>query len=165
MKDLLRVFKYIKPYGKYAALNVLFNILFILFSFLNLTLLIPTINVLFKISKPITIRPDFSLNSQAILDNLNYFVVKLTAEHDTFYVLIFVALLFILFSFLNNFFRYLGMYFLAPIRNGIVRDLRNDIYIKLLILPISFYSNQKKGDLMSRITSDVNEIEWSVVST
>jgi len=165
MKDLLRVFKYIKPYGKYAALNVLFNILFILFSFLNLTLLIPTINVLFKISKPITIRPDFSLNSQAILDNLNYFVVKLTAEHDTFYVLIIVALMFILFSFLNNLFRYLGMYFLAPIRNGIVRDLRNDIYIKLLILPISFYSNQKKGDLMSRITSDVNEIEWSVVST
>ena len=165
MKDLLRVFKYIKPYGKYVALNVLFNILFILFNFLNLTLLIPTINVLFKISKPITIRPEFSLNSRAILDNLNYFVGKLTVEHDTFYVLIIVALLFILFSFLNNFFRYLGMYFLAPIRNGMVRDLRNDIYNKLLTLPISFYSDQKKGDLMSRITSDINEIEWSVVST
>ncbi len=165
MKDLLRVFKYIKPYGKYAALNVLFNILFILFSFLNLALLIPTINVLFKISKPIAIRPELALNSQSILDNLNYFVGKLTAEHDTFYVLIIVAILFVLFSFLNNLFRYLGMYFLAPIRNGMVRDLRNDIYNKLLILPMSFYSNQKKGDIMSRITSDINEIEWSVVST
>ena len=165
MKDLLRVFKYIKPYGKYAALNVLFNILFILFSFLNLALLIPTINVLFKISKPIAIRPELALNSQSILDNLNYFVGKLTAEHDTFYVLIIVAILFVLFSFLNNLFRYLGMYFLAPIRNGMVRDLRNDIYNKLLILPMSFYSNQKKGDIMSRITSDINEIEWSIVST
>ncbi|NVN95450.1 MAG: ABC transporter ATP-binding protein [Bacteroidetes bacterium] len=165
MKDLLRVFNYIKPYRKYAVLNVLFNILFILFSSFNLALLIPTINVLFKISKPITFRPEFSLNSQAIIDNINYFVGKLTTEHDTFYVLIIVALLFILFSFLNNFFRYLGMYFLAPIRNCMVRDLRNDIYNKLLILPISFYSGQKKGDLMSRITSDINEIEWSVVST
>jgi subfamily B ATP-binding cassette protein MsbA len=57
------------------------------------------------------------------------------------------------------------MYFLAPIRNGMVKDLRNDMYNKLLILPISFYANQKKGDLMSRTTSDINEIEWSVVST
>ncbi|MFZ4401770.1 MAG: ABC transporter ATP-binding protein [Bacteroidales bacterium] len=165
MKDLLRVFKYIRPYGKYAVLNILFNILFILFSFLNFTLLIPTLNVFFEITKPITHPPALSLNSQSILDNLNYLIGDLTKAYNKFYVLIFISLLFVAFSFLNNLFRYLGMYFLAPIRNGMVRDLRNDIFNKLLILPISFYSDQKKGDLMSRMTSDINEIEWSVVST
>ena len=165
MKDLIRVFKYVKPYGKYAALNVLFNILFILFSFLNYTLLMPTLSIIFGKDKAIAVRPDLSLNSQSILDNLNYFVGKLTESQGIFSVLIIVAVLFIVFSFLNNLFKYLGMYFLAPIRNGMVRDLRNDIYNKLLVLPISFYSDQKKGDLMSRMTSDINEIEWSVVST
>jgi len=165
MKDLIRVFKYIKPYGKYASLNILFNILFILFSFLNLALLVPTLNIIFGKAKPIALRPDLSLNSQSILDNLNYFIGKLTETQGVFSVLIIVAVLFIIFSFLNNLFKYLGMYFLAPIRNGMVRDLRDDIYNKLLILPISYYSNQKKGDLMSRMTSDINEIEWSVVST
>jgi ATP-binding cassette, subfamily B, bacterial MsbA len=165
MNQLLRIFKYIKPYKKYALLNVLFNILFILFSFLNLTLLLPTLNVLFGLSRPVTHPPELSFNSQAILDNFNYYIGKLSHDHGSYYVLIIVALLFILFSFLNNFFKYMGMYFLAPIRNGMVKDLRNDIYNKLLILPISFYADQKKGDLMSRTTADINEIEWSVVST
>ncbi|MCX6232675.1 MAG: ABC transporter ATP-binding protein [Bacteroidetes bacterium] len=165
MKDLLRVFKYIKPYKSYALLNIMFNILFILFSFLNISLLLPTLNVLFGLSKPVSHQSKLSLNSQSILDNFNYYIGKLTHDYGAFYVLIVVALLFILFSFLNNLFKYLGMYFLAPIRNGMVKDLRNDMYNKLLILPISFYADQKKGDLMSRTTSDINEIEWSVVST
>ncbi len=165
MKDLIRVFKYIKPYGKYAALNVMFNIMFILFSFLNLTLLLPILNIIFGKAVPIANRPDLYLNSRSILDNLNYFVGKLNENQGTFNTLLIVAVMIIFFSFLNNLFKYLGMYFLAPIRNGMVRDLRNDIYNKLITLPLSFYSSRKKGDLMSRMTSDLNEIEWSVVST
>ena len=66
--------------------------------------------------------------------------------------------------FLRNLFRYLAMYFLAPIRNGVVRDIRNDMYLKILILPLSYYSEQKKGDIISRMTSDVQEIEYSIMN-
>jgi subfamily B ATP-binding cassette protein MsbA len=165
VKDLLRIFKYIKPYWVYAILNIVSNILYILFSFFNLTLFIPFVNILFGNVKPITEKPEFSLNTENLFNYLSYIIDKMIAENGKLNAMLFVSILFVLFSILNNLFKYLGMYFLAPIRNGMIKDLRNDIYNRILILPLSFYSTQKKGDLMSRLTSDINEIEWSIVST
>jgi subfamily B ATP-binding cassette protein MsbA len=165
VKDLLRIFKYIKPYWAYAILNIVSNILYILFSFFNLTLFIPFVNILFGNAKPIAVKPELSLNTENLLNYLSYFIDKMIAENGKLNAMLLVSILFVLFSILNNFFKYSGMYFLAPIRNGMIKDLRNDIYNRILILPLSFYSTQKKGDLMSRLTSDINEIEWSIVST
>lgn len=166
MKDLLRIFKYIQPYWGYACLNILFNILYILFSFFNLALFIPFINILFNNVKPTNINPPpLSFDSQSIIANFNYFLAEIIEDRGKFHALLFISVFFVVFSFLNNLFKYLGMYFLAPIRNGIVKDLRNDVFKRLLILPLSFYSEKKKGDIITRMSSDINEIEWSVVSS
>lgn len=165
MKDLLRIFRYIKPYWIYAILNIISNILYILFSFLNLSLFIPFVKILFGNTKAVTVKPALSLNPGQIFDYLNYIINKMIEQDGKLYAMIFVSILFVVFSIINNFFKYLGMYYLAPLRNGMIKDLRNDMYNKILILPLSFYSFQKKGDLMSRLTSDINEIEWSIVSS
>ncbi len=164
MKDLLRVFKYITSYWGYAGLNILCNLFYICFSFFSLTLVIPFLSILFGLVKPITVAPVLSFNTTSIINYFYYTVGVFMKVRGPIYALIFVSVLFVVFSLLKNTFRYLGMFFLAPIRNGIIRDLRNDIYHRLLILPLSYYSEQRKGDIMSRITSDLNEIEWSVVS-
>lgn len=165
MKELIRIFAYIKSYWTYAFLNIASNLLFILFSFFNIAVFLPFVNILFGNDKPVTIKPEFKLSTEQLFTYLNYIVNQIIEEHGKFNAMIFVSVLFILFSVLNNFFKYLGLYFLAPLRNGMIKDLRNNIYNRILILPLSFYSTQKKGDLMSRLTSDINEIEWSIVST
>jgi len=166
VKDLFRIFKYIKPYWGYACLNVLFNILYILFSFFNLALFIPFVNILFRNVKSSTIEPPpLSFDSQSIIANFNYYLSKIVEDRSPFHALLFISIFFIVFSFLNNLFKYLGMYFLAPIRNGMVKDLRNDVFKRLLILPLSYYSDKKKGDIITRMSSDINEVEWSVVSS
>ena len=76
-----------------------------------------------------------------------------------------VGILIIVLYFLKNFFRYMAMYFLAVVRNGVVKDLRNDLYHKILILPLSYFTEQRKGDIMARMTNDVQEIEWSIMSS
>ena len=79
--------------------------------------------------------------------------------------LTYICVLIIILFFLKNLFRYLAMYFISPIRNGVVGDLRNKMYNKVLFLPLTYFSEEKKGDLMSRMTSDVQEIEWSIMQS
>lgn len=165
MKDLLRIFRYIKPYWAYALLNITFNILYILFSFFNLTLFIPFVNILFGNAESVTVKPEFALNAGQLFKYLSYIINQIIETNGKLNAMFFVSGFFILFSVLNNFFKYMGLYYLAPLRNGMIKDLRNDIYNRILILPLAFYANQRKGDLMSRQTTDINEIEWSIVST
>jgi subfamily B ATP-binding cassette protein MsbA len=109
--------------------------------------------------------PQFSFDKDVIIDMISY---KLTFYKETsgvFVCLLYISGAYIVFTFLASLFRYLGMYFLAPIRNGVIQDLRNDIYKKITILPLSFFSIQKKGDIISRMTSDLADIEWSVLSS
>ncbi|MBK7667371.1 MAG: hypothetical protein IPJ32_08525 [Sphingobacteriaceae bacterium] len=81
------------------------------------------------------------------------------------YAIILICTSVFILTFFKNFSRYMAMYFLAPIRNGVVRDLRNKLFKKTLDLPLSYYSNERKGDLMSRMTTDVQEVEWSIMQT
>ena len=164
MSNLFRIFKYINKYWNYAILNLVCNLFYIFFSFFNLTLLIPFINILFIKNQQFINKPQFALNTKYLLNYLNYLLGNIIDEYGKINAMIFIAILFILFSFINNFFKYMAMYFLAPIRNGIINDLRNDLYMKLLILPLSFYNLKKKGDIISRLSSDINEVEWSIVS-
>jgi len=80
-------------------------------------------------------------------------------------MLIFIGVVIIVLYFLKNLFRYLAMYFLAVVRNGVVKDLRNDLYLKILILPLSFFTEKRKGDIIARMTTDVQEVEWSIMSS
>jgi subfamily B ATP-binding cassette protein MsbA len=99
------------------------------------------------------------------MENINYFLATDIQAHDSLHVLVGICLFIIITIFLKNLFRYLGMFFIAPIRNGVVKDMRNNIFKKILVLPLSYYSDERKGDIMSRMTADVREIEWSVLSS
>lgn len=164
MRKYLRILAYIKPFTGAALLNVLFNLLVILFSLVSFVMLIPFLNLLFGIEKLVEAPPEFSFSPDVMLDYLNYQISKLIIDRGEVEALIFICFFLLTTFFLRNLFRFLAMFFLAKVRIGALRDIRNDLYDKLLILPLSFYSSQKKGDIIARITTDVQEIEYSIMN-
>lgn len=125
----------------------------------------PFLLVLFEKVKIVVKEPAFSWNIEKLKDYFFFQMNHIMGSGGKFQALVFVAIVFITFSLLSNLFRYLGMFFMSPLRNGVVRDIRGEVYQKLLILPLSFYSKVKTGDIMSRVSSDVQEVEWSIMST
>lgn len=153
---LSRTGKY-KPY-LFAA--IICNILMAVFTIISIPLIIPFFQVLFdKI-------PDVSMVQEGgnMVDAFKSKFVELINLKGKQYALLFVCLTIVAVFFLKNIFRYLAMFFMAPIRNGIVRDIRSDLYNHYLDLPLSFHSDERKGDLISRITSDVQEMEYSILN-
>jgi subfamily B ATP-binding cassette protein MsbA len=166
MKKLFKVLRYVKNYTGYAALNVVFNILAVLFSLASFAVFIPVLNMLFgKQTIPEKASELNLLNFDSVEENFNYYVGKLILEYGEMKSLLFIASIILGMYFLKNLFRYLAMFFIAPIRNGVVKDLRNEMFLKILILPLSYYSEKKKGDIISRMTADVLEVEWSILSS
>lgn len=166
MKSLLNVLRYVIPYLRYALLNVCFNILAVIFSLASLTLFIPVLNILFKTEEAPQQIADFSwMNFGSVKDRFYYEIGQMVETRGEMDVLLYISVTIVILFFLKNLFRYLAMFFLAPIRNGVVKDIRNKLYHKTLILPLSYFSEQKKGDIIARMTSDVQEIEWSIMSS
>jgi len=166
VKNLFRVLKFVTPYWGKALLNILFNILSVLFSLASFALFIPILQILFKTTEVPEDVQNFSwANFDSIKDKFYFEIGKMIGEYGEMKVLFYVAIIIVTLYFLRNLFRYLAMFYLAPIRNGVVKDIRNKLYLKVLILPLSYYSEQKKGDIIARMTSDVQEIEWSIMSS
>lgn len=166
MKKLLSIFAYVKPYWFYALLNIVFNLLSVIFSLASFAVFIPILNMLFKQQEvPEKAMALDMTNFETIQNNFNFYAGQMIKQHGEHYALLYIALIILLFYFLKNLFRYLAIFCLAPVRNGVVRDLRNHMYRKVLTLPISYFSEKRKGDIISRMTSDVLEIEWSIMSS
>ncbi len=164
MKKFLRILAYIKPYWVYALLNVVSNVMVIVFSLVSFVMLIPFLNLLFGKEELVLTRPDIHLNAESLINYLNYIISKIIIENGKIDALLFICL-FLLFSFFfRNLFRFLAMFFLAKVRVNAVRDIRNEIYHKILILPLAYYHQRKKGDIMSRITTDVQEVDVSIMN-
>lgn len=163
MKQFKRLLHYLIPYKKNIVLIFLFNLCYAVFSVFSLSMVAPFLSVLFGDAAGVTVRPEFSLSVRGILDTFYYYMGQIITDYGQFYALIFIAITMIISTFFSNFFRYMGQYMNAPIRAGLDKDIRKDIYHRLLILPLSFYNKQKKGDILSRIGADVQEVEWSVV--
>lgn len=165
MKSFAKVLRYIKPYKLFAILSVLSNILSVIFHLLSLLVLIPFLQLLFGKTEPVTEAPDFSWTAGYVSDTISFQMAPHIEANGLmgalYYLCIAVAVLF----FAKNLFRYLAKFFLAYIRSGVVRDIRSDVYGKILVLPLSFYSEEKKGDIISRITGDVQEVEWSIMNS
>lgn len=155
----------LKPYKWYALLNILFNITGIIFSLFSLALIIPFLGVLFHTQPLVMVRPEFHLSIDALSGNLYYFFSYIIVNYGEKTTLLVISGLVIISFFMKTVCIFLANYFMAPIRNGILRDLRNDIYTKILHLPISYFTDARKGDIMSRFSSDVLEIEWSIMSS
>lgn len=164
MKKFYRVLSYIKPYWGYAGLNILFNIFTVVFSLFSFALLIPFLNLLFGLNDLVTVRPAFTFSKAAILGNMNYFISNVIIHHGKIQALVYICLVILAAFFLRNIARYFAMYFMANVRIGAIKGIRNEIYRKLLILPLSFYSRNKKGDIIARLTTDVQEVEFSIMN-
>ncbi len=166
MNYFKRIFRYAKPFKKYIFLNIFFNALYALFSALSFLSLMPMLEVLFGENNKTYSKPEF--NDIYSLGNnlegwLNYQVSNYAGQ-DPQKALIFVISAIIILFFLKNFFNYLAMFFITFLRNGILTKLREDVYKKIIGMPISYFTNKKKGDVISRITADVLEIQHSFLS-
>lgn len=165
MKNFFRILAYVKPYKGYATLNVLFNVLSVLFSLVSLTMVIPFLGLLFGTQPLVKEVPTAKMSPSVLIDYFYYYLSKIIIEQGKLDALIFICILVAALFFLKNLFRYLAMYYMAPIRSGVVRDLRNALYRKVNSLPISYFSEERKGDVMARMSSDVQEIEWAVLTS
>ena len=168
MSYFKKVLQFAKPYKRYAILNIICNIFYALFSTLSFLAFIPMLQVLFQEEDPILEKPVWDGNLAGMKsfagDYANFFLNQRVEEHGQISALISICILVIILFFLKNFFNYMAMFFIASLRNGMLKDIRNKIYEKITELPISFFSEKKKGDVISRITSDVQEIQSSFLS-
>jgi len=155
-----RLLARIKKYRKYFVLSIGSNIMLSIFTVFSIPLLIPFFQMLFESTPPVTSPPE----SGDINLWINYYLSDIVVQFGREHALIVVCLVMIGVFFLKNVFRYLALYFMAPLRNGIIYDIRKELFDKYLELPLSFYSNEKKGTLLSSMTTDVQEIEWSILN-
>jgi subfamily B ATP-binding cassette protein MsbA len=159
MGNIRRLFHYLTDYKGSIALYFLCSLMAVVFSLFSMGSLGPVLQVLFLGKE----RPKLDVNPN-LIDRLNDFVFELIAKNGAVNALGFICVAIVIFILLKNLFLYLSIYILAPLRNAILRRLRNELFVKILSLPISYFTDERKGDLMSKMTNDINEVEVSVIS-
>jgi subfamily B ATP-binding cassette protein MsbA len=172
MKDFFQLLKlYIPPYRKYLYLNFLYNFLSALFGIFSLISMIPLLKILFGLAQKVYGHIDlrsatsFSELGNAIKHNVYSFITHLSETHGPSTALIYIGVFLILMVFLKVGFTYLASYSIVTLRTGVIRDIRDRIYNKTVSLPIGFFTEEKKGDILARITGDVQEVEASIMSS
>lgn len=163
-----KILSFAKPYLQYAWLNILFNILYAIFNVLSVLGFIPVLGILFGQEEKVTKKPIYSGISsiyEYVQGSLNYQVTQMIESGGIDRALLFICILSFSLFFFKNLFRYLASYVLTFLRNGVVKDLRDKLYRKILELPIAYFSEKKKGDTIARMTSDVQEVEVSFLTS
>ncbi|MEH6679369.1 MAG: ABC transporter ATP-binding protein [Sediminicola sp.] len=166
MEYFKKILWFARPYKKYGYLNIFFNLLYALFSALSFAALIPMLDVLFTPEKKVLVQPvykGFGGIKDYLQEYLNYRITAYSGDDEMKGLVLVIGLVLVLFL-LKNFFNYLAMYYITFLRNGVLKDIRNSMYRKIVDLPISYYSEKRKGDVIARITSDVLEIQHSFLS-
>ncbi|WP_299438822.1 ABC transporter ATP-binding protein [uncultured Aquimarina sp.] len=168
MNYFKQILRFAKPYKSFGILNIICNIFYALFSALSFIALIPMLKVLFNKDKN-TIYPEpiwngISSSKDYLMDSLNCFISENVASRGELYVLTYMIIAIIAIFMLKNIFNYLAMYFITFLRNGVLRDIRDELYEKTISLPLSFFSEKRKGDTIARISTDVLEIQHSFLS-
>jgi len=166
MNHFKKVIKFAIPYKRFGFLSIICNIFYALFSTLSFLALIPVIEILFDKTQRVTELPVWNgwLDIQNYATGYFYYNVSERVAKDEIEALIYICIMVVILFFLKNLFGYFANFFLTFLRNGVMKDLRNAIYDKLIELPISYFSEKRKGDTISRITADVNEVERSFLS-
>lgn len=163
MRNLRRVLRFVLPYKWRAVANVLFNFLSAFFSLFSLSFMIPFLGVLFSTVPKVYERPELSLSVDAMSDLLYYHITVVMDNYGKEVALLYVVSFVLGASLLKNLFSYIALWHLSPLSTGVVRDLRNALHKKILSLPLGYYTEERKGDIISRMSNDVNEVEYSVV--
>ena len=170
MKEFLNILRrFVPPYKKYLALSIVFNILSALLNIFSFAALIPILQILFQTSDAEAATSymawDWGNVQEVLMNNMNYYVNGLIADYGQTTTLLFIGLFLATTTFLKT-----GAYFLSaatiiPIRTGVVRDIRNQLYQKITSLPLGFFSEERKGDIIARMSGDVQEVEGSIMSS
>jgi len=164
MKAMHRLLKLIFPFKGLALLNMIFNLIQIVAGLFSLALIMPLLDFMFNNNKEIiekSMKPNgFNAYYQGFLNWMTELV-----QNDRETALFYICLALVVATILKNIARYLALYFLVILRNKVIQNIRESIFNKILRLPISYFSNEKKGDLMSRMSNDVKEVEWSLMAS
>ncbi|MCA0933811.1 ABC transporter ATP-binding protein/permease [Lutimonas saemankumensis] len=168
MNYFKKILRFAKPYLRYAWLNVFFNILYAIFNVLSVLAFIPVLGILFGREEKVTVKPEFKGLTgiyDYVQDSLNFYVSNMMETGGLEQALLFICLISFSMFFFKNLFRYLALFVLSFLRTGVVKDLRDALYKKIVSLPLSYFSEKKKGDTMARMSNDVQEIEVSFLNT
>lgn len=163
MKGFGKILRYMIPYWGKGVSSVGLSFLATIFSLFSFTMVIPFLGILFD-NQPMVESPvEFALNTEAITTNFYYFLSQIIITQGVNTALLTVSILVVIFAFFKTLLQYSSNYVMAPLRNGVVRDIRNKLNTRILELQLSYFTEERKGDLMARMTSDVQEVESSVV--
>jgi subfamily B ATP-binding cassette protein MsbA len=165
MRRFISLLKYLVPYKWFVAQNIIYNILGAFFALFSFAMVIPFLRVLFNNQPLITETAHFELSTDYFMHMLNYYMSRIMTARGQAGALFLVSIMVVGFSLLKNGFLFAANNVLAPIRAFVVRDMRNDIYQKVLRLPLSYYTEARKGDVIARVSSDVQEVETSIMSS
>jgi len=164
MTSFRRLLGYMANYRGLVALAIVSNILTALFTVVSVPMLQPFLGLLFEQTEPVLELPAESFSQDNYDAYLGYYITNWINNFGRETALAYVTVGILLSFLLKNLFRYLALFFMAPVRNGIIRDLRNALYDHLLHLPLGYFSEERKGNLLSRITGDVQEVEHSILN-
>lgn len=176
MKDFIRILRrFVPPYKKYMALNIVFNILSAILNLFSFALIIPILNILFKLNDDVYSYKDWVFDPwtweswkgipELVKNNFFWFVSDLIEKEGGSFTLIVLGVFLIVSTFLKVSAMYMAFFTMIPIRTGVVRDIRNQINRKITELPLGFFSEERKGDIIARVSGDVNEVETSIMSS
>ncbi|MCI5082892.1 MAG: ABC transporter ATP-binding protein/permease [Saprospiraceae bacterium] len=164
MRSFWRLIGYIRNYKLFISLNIFSNVMTAVFTALSIPLLVPFLEILFEQTELVTQGPEQIGGIDDLSLYLSYQISQLITNEGKEAALVYVCAGILSIFFMKNFFRYFSLFFMAPVRNGIVRDIRQQLFDKILILPLPYFSEERKGDLLSRITADVQEVESSILN-
>lgn len=168
MKDFWKVLKrYVAPYKRYLCGSLVFNILAAVLNVFSFTMLMPILQILFKVNEQqySFIEWHWPMGFNELSNNLYYFVNVLIQQSSASRVLLMMCLIFSAITLLKTSFYFLSAAVMIPLRTGVVKDLRMQIYNKIVSLPIGFFSQERKGDIIARMSGDVQEVETLITST
>lgn len=166
MKEFFKIaWNFLKPYKHLLGLNFFFNLLSALFAVFSIAMMIPMLEIILMQNAEVYTLQPFKPSVEVLLNNLYYYITYFKATYGPGWSLLFVGVFLIVGTFLKTGTAFLAGYTSIGMRNGVVRDLRRLIYDKIVQLPLSFFSEEKKGDIISRSTGDVQEVENSIMSS
>ncbi|MBR4739393.1 MAG: ABC transporter ATP-binding protein [Bacteroidales bacterium] len=165
MRPIGRIFRYLRHFPWQIGFNIFFNVLHILFNLGSYVMIVPFVELLFGLGDVPVDEPAFSFSQRGLSDWAFWHLHGYRESLGLWPCLLAISGGYLACSLLSNLFRYLALVFLSTIRNGLIERLRNDIYHRITILPISYFNHKRRGDLISRMANDLFDVEWSVVST
>ncbi|MGN0009812.1 MAG: ABC transporter transmembrane domain-containing protein, partial [Marinilabiliaceae bacterium] len=157
--------RYVPPYWMQVVLSFLFNILSALFSVLSMALMIPVLEIIFQQDSEVTTLLPWAIDNHIIVNNFYYYVTLVKVTYGAGYSLLFAGLFMVLGTVLKCSTAYLSAYASIGLRNNVIRDIRVEIYNKIISLPVGFFQKERKGDVLQRATGDVVEVEGSVMAS